>query len=41
LATERRLEGTNRRILFEEVVVSSVVDESLFAVPAQLSAKVY
>ncbi|MGH7492754.1 MAG: DUF6503 family protein [bacterium] len=41
LAMERRLEGTSRRILFEELVVSAVVDESLFAVPAQLSARVY
>ena len=41
LATERRLEGTNRRILFEEVIVSAVVNESLFAVPAQFSAQAF
>jgi hypothetical protein len=41
LATERRLEGTDRMILFEEIIVSSVVNEDLFAVPAQLSARMY
>ncbi len=41
LATERRLEGTNRRIVFEELIVSSTVNESLFAVPAQFSASAF
>lgn len=41
LATERRLEGTDRRILFEEIVVSAAVDESLFAVPAEFAAELF
>lgn len=34
LATERRLEESGRTIVFEEIVLSAEVDESLFAPPA-------
>jgi len=41
LASARRLEGTKRKIFFEEIIVSSVVNESLFAVPTQYAAKIF